>query len=75
MNGARKIHFDRQRVERETALANTAHHLHQMLGHLRAAEHYNVTHGLLLALPNERILVDAISQCARLHQLDKEKTR
>ena len=75
MNGADPLARDRQRQERERALASIAHHLNQMLGHLRAAEHYNLTHGLQLELPNERRIIDAVAQAARIYQLDKDKPR
>lgn len=50
-------------AERENALANAAHHLVQMLGHLRAAHHYNYTHGLDLELPSQAPLIELIMAC------------
>ncbi len=75
MNSVDQLRFVQLRKECESGLANTVGHLHQMLGHLRAAKHYNQQHGLQLDLPSEKPIADALSQCARIHQLDKETAR
>jgi hypothetical protein len=49
--------------ERRDALSRVAHHLHQALPHIRAMQHYNLSHGLDLALPTEREITDALCAC------------
>jgi hypothetical protein len=49
--------------ERLSALAMIAYHLDQILAHVRAAAHYNLTHDLQLELPSETELVELIGEC------------
>ena len=65
----------KRREERYRALVDCEQRLNQILYHLRALRIHNDHHGLLLDLPTESQIVDAMGQCARIHQLDKENTR
>lgn len=58
-------------IEREGAYASVASDLHHMIGHLRAAQHYNRAHNLQLPLPDEKPLLDLIGECARRHKQEK----
>jgi len=56
-------------LERQTALAAIASHLHHMLAHLRAAQYYNHAHGLDLDLPDEKTLIELLGVCShKYHQ-------
>jgi len=55
-------------IERAGALAGVSHHLYCALASLKAAHYLNKAHGLGVDLPPEQAAIDAIGQCARLHQ-------
>ena len=61
------------RLDRAGALSTIASHLHHMLAHLRAAEYFNLAHGLGLELPSEKQLIDLISTCVQQHQQMEKK--
>ena len=63
----------RLKDERYRALVTIETELNQMLYHLRSIRYINDRHNLQLDLPREDQLLTAMSQCARIHQLDKDK--
>jgi hypothetical protein len=54
--------------ERLGALAMAAYHLDQILAHLRAAQHYNLTHELRLNLPSEADIAELIGECVKMQR-------
>lgn len=55
-------------LERAGALASITSDLHHMIAHLRHARYHNAAHGLDLALPDEKTLIDLIGACAKKHR-------
>lgn len=51
-------------TELDEALANTAHHIHQLIALHRVVSHANATHLLGLELPREQVYLDALHQLA-----------
>ena len=60
-------------IERAGAFAGVTHQLYVALSAFKAAHYLNHVHGLGIELPSERLIVDAIGECARLHKAT-EKT-
>ncbi len=61
----------RRKDERDEALAKCQHYLSQMLYYQHALGHTNHLHQLQLEVPSEKQITDAITQCARIKQLDR----
>jgi hypothetical protein len=61
-------------IERAGAFAGVSHHLYCALASLKAAHYLNHAHGLGVDLPSERLLIDTIGECARLHKATETAT-
>lgn len=69
---AEQLRVRRLKEERERAIGAAEQHLNQMLYNLRTLVFINERNNLQLELPREDQLLAAITQCARIRQLDRE---
>ena len=70
---AEQLRVRRLKEERERVIGAAERHLSQMLYNLRTLAFINQHNNLQLDLPREDQLLAAITQCARIRQLDKER--
>ena len=70
MNGAAEPH-PQFLIERQDALREIARQLHSVIAIHRYIAHHAAFYNLDLELPSERVYLDAISKCSRVHKQEK----
>jgi hypothetical protein len=67
MNGSPAMH-PQFLIERQKVLSNIARQLHSIIAIQRDIAHHAALYGLDIDLPNERVYLEAISKCSRVHK-------